>query len=185
MKPLPSGRALFQDMRIHFWFSASKKDASKRGSFHTCYFLILRKIMQLDLDWEVKMFSSHFMLQVVILASQTCTRAFWSSGCFSGEAFSCINYCYSHENFSLICFLIYPRASVEAAGCFKTQWELLLRQLSQRRQGVRVYSSCLPSASLTHLNLWHLMLKKKISPEFPQIISPGFSPLSSPPQLWW
>lgn len=40
-------------------------------SFHTCYFLILRKITQLDLVQEVTMLSSHFMLQAVILASQT------------------------------------------------------------------------------------------------------------------
>lgn len=63
-------------------------------------------------------------------------RGPWSTGCFSGEAFCCINYCFSHENFWLICFLIYPRASVEAAGCFKTQRELLLKQLSLRRPGV-------------------------------------------------
>lgn len=132
--------------------------------------------MQLDLDWKVTMLSSHFMPQVVILASQTCTRGPWSSGCFSGEAFSCINYCCSHENFWLICFLIYHRASVEAAGCFKIQKELLLKQLSQRRQGIRVYSSCLPSVSLTHLWCW----KKKFPLSFPHIISPVFSHQLSP-----
>lgn len=78
-------------------------------------------------------FSFHASSRDLGISNMFHTRGPWSSGCFSEEAFSCINCCCSHENFWLICFLIYHRASVEAAGCFKTQRELVEATISGGR----------------------------------------------------